>query len=148
MLSNSQSVPPSTYTSGNINLAQTAPASVFSSYHYEQQQPILTPPAQNFAVAHLAQCFNTQTNNGAIKERNPQQAQIDKRTRSFKDQTGTKLSTLNESHSLPVYEGQVNEQLTPTSTPTQNRKETKRKSNLFTVRIRNQFFKYFLRKYW
>lgn len=28
----------------------------------------------------------------------------------------------------------TNEQLTPTSTPTQKRKETKRKSNLFTVR--------------
>jgi hypothetical protein len=44
-----------------------------------------------------------------------------------------KLSTLSETKSLPVHEGQIkidfNEQLTPTSTPTQ-----KRKSNLFTVR--------------
>jgi len=33
--------------------------------------------------------------------------------------------------SLPIHD--TNEQLTPTSTPTQKRKETKRKSNIFTV---------------
>ncbi len=143
ILSNSHSIPPSSsYLPGNINLTQTAPASVFSSYHYDQQPPILSPPIQNFAVAQLAQCFNTQTINGVLKDRNnQQQTQIDKHTRSFKEQSGIKLSTLNETQSLPVHEGQgkidSNEQLTPTSTPTQKRKDTKRKSNLFTV---NFFF--------
>ncbi len=135
ILSNSHSVPPPSHLPGNINLTQTAPAAVFSSYQYDQQPPILSPPTQNFAVAQLAQCFNTQTN-GVLKDRNNQ---VDKRHRSFKEQPGMKLSTLNETHSLPVHEGQTrvetNEQLTPTSTPTQKRKETKRKSNLFTVRI-------------
>jgi hypothetical protein len=140
MLTNSQSVPPLSHLPGNINLTQTAPASVFSSYHYDQQPPILSPPTQNFAIAQLAQCLNTQAINGVLKDRNNQQIQLDKRTRSFKEQqSGIKLSTLSETHSLPVHEGQTridtNEQLTPTSTPTQKRKDTKRKSNLFTVRI-------------
>jgi hypothetical protein len=97
LISNSHSVPSSSYIAGNINLAQTAPASVFSSYHYQQeQQPILVPPSQ-------------QSTNGVLKDRNNQQQQnqIDKRTRSFKEPTGNKLSTLNEMQSLPVHEGQV-----------------------------------------
>ena len=145
LISNSHSVPSSSYVAGNINLAQTAPASVFSSYPYQQevQQPILMPP-------------NQQTTNGVLKDRNNQQQQQnqnDKRTRSFKEPTGNKLSTLNEMQPLPTSEGQVrrkssfpedeklfffsqtNEQLTPTSTPTQKRKETKRKSNIFTVNL-------------
>jgi hypothetical protein len=111
---------------------------VFSSYHHDhhQQPPILSPPSQNFAVTQLAQCFNTQSNNGVLKDRNNHQ--IDKRNRSFKDSTGMKLSTLTETQSLPVHEGQIkvdiHERTTPTSTPIQKRKETKRKSNLFTVR--------------
>jgi hypothetical protein len=32
---------------------------------------------------------------------------MDKRTRSFKEPTGNKLSTLNETQSLAVHEGQV-----------------------------------------
>ena len=99
LISNSHSVPSSSYIAGNINLAQTAPASVFSSYHYQheqQHQPILAPP-------------NPQTTNGVLKDRNNhQQIQNDKRTRSFKEPpTGNKLSTLNEMQSLPVHEGQV-----------------------------------------
>ncbi|CAF3262863.1 unnamed protein product [Rotaria sp. Silwood2] len=132
LVTNSHSVP-SSYVAGNINLAQTAPASVFSSYHYQQeQQPILVLPTQNFPIAQLAQCFNNQSTNGVLKDRNNQQQQIDKRNRSFKEPIGNSLSTLKEAQSLPVHEGQTNEQLTPTSTPTQKRKETKRKSNLFT----------------
>lgn len=78
-----------------MNLAQTAPASVFSSYHLQQdqQQPILIPPS------------NVQSTNGVLKDRNNQQN--DKRTRSFKEPTGNKLSTLNEMQTLPVHEGQV-----------------------------------------
>jgi Arf-GAP/GTPase/ANK repeat/PH domain-containing protein 1/3 len=138
ILANSQSVPSTSHLPANINLIQTAPASVFSSYHYDQQPPILSPPNQNFAIAQLAQCLNTQTINGVLKDRNnQQQMQLDKRTRSFKEQqSGMKLSTLSETHSLPIHESQTrvdtNEQLTPTSTPTQKRKDTKRKSNLFT----------------
>jgi hypothetical protein len=98
MISNSHSVPSSSYVAGNINLAQTAPASVFSSYHYQQdqhQQPILVPPSQ-------------QSTNGVLKDRNnQQQIQMDKRTRSFKEPTGSKLSTLNEMQSFPGNEGQV-----------------------------------------
>lgn len=102
LISNSHSVPSSSYVAGNINLAQTAPASVFSSYHYQQeqqqQQPILMPP-------------NQQTTNGVLKDRNNQQQQQqnanDKRTRSFKEPTGIKLSTLNEMQPLPPTEGQV-----------------------------------------
>jgi hypothetical protein len=140
ILSASHSIPASAHFAGNINLAQTAPASVFSSYHYEQQQSpsIGSPQTQNLAVAQLAQCFNNQTINGVLKDRNnQQQIQMDKRIRSYKDQPGMKLSTLSETQSLPVHDGQIridaNEQVTPTSTPTQKRKETKRKSNLFTV---------------
>jgi len=71
-----------------------------------------------------------------LKDRNSQQQQqtLDKRTKSFKDQTAMKLSTLSETHSLPMSD--ANEQITPTSTPTQKRKENKRKSNLFTVNLR------------
>ncbi len=99
LISNSHSVPSSSYIAGNINLVQTAPASVFSSYHYQheqqQHQPILVPP-------------NQQSTNGILKDRNnQQQIQNDKRTRSFKEPTGNKLSTLNEMQSLPVHEGQV-----------------------------------------
>ncbi|CAF4273744.1 unnamed protein product, partial [Rotaria sordida] len=80
----------------------------------------------------------TQTLNGVLKDRNNQQQQqqpqpqIDKRTRSFKEQFGTKLSTLTETQSLPVYEGQSKSDTNDQLTPTQKRKETKRKSNLFT----------------
>ena len=43
--------------------------------------------------------------NGVLKDRNnQQQQQIDKRTRSFKDQPGMKLSTLSETQSLPVHD--------------------------------------------
>jgi hypothetical protein len=98
LISNSHSVPSSSYIAGNINLAQTAPASVFSSYHYQQEhqhQPILVPP-------------NQQSTNGVLKDRNnQQQIQNDKRTRSFKEPPGNKLSTLSEMQSLPVHEGQV-----------------------------------------
>ncbi|CAF1106197.1 unnamed protein product [Adineta ricciae] len=140
ILSSSHSIPASSHLTGNVSLTQTAPASVFSAYHFEQPQhppPILSPPTQNLAVAQLAQCFNSQSINGVLKDRNNQQ-QIpnDKRNRTFKDQQAMKLSTLSETLSLPVHEGQIrhdiNEQITPTSTPTQKRKETKRKSNLFT----------------
>ena len=90
LISNSHSVPSSSYVAGNINLTQTAPASVFSSYQdqiqHQQQQPILTPPS-----------------NGVLKDRNNQ------RTRSFKEPSGNKLSTLNEMQTLPVQEGQVKE---------------------------------------
>lgn len=137
ILSSSHSIPASSHLTGNINLTQTAPASVFSSYHFERQQPppILSPPTQNLAVAQLAQCFNSHPINGVLKDRNnQQQMQNDKRLRPV-----TKLTTLSETQSLPVHEGQIridaNEQLTPTSTPTQKRKETKRKSNIFTVGI-------------
>ncbi|CAF4856495.1 unnamed protein product, partial [Rotaria sp. Silwood2] len=41
---------------------------------------------------------------------NQQQQQINKRTRSFKDQSGMTLSTLSKTQSLPVHD----EQLTPT----------------------------------
>jgi len=122
-------------TSGNLNLAQTAPAGVLSTYQHA------SPPSheQNFAIAQLAQCLTTpnsssSSNNGVLKDRNNHhQQQIDKRTRSFKEPLPMKLTTLNETQILPSHEGQMtNEQLTPTSTPTQKRKETKRKSNLFT----------------
>ena len=140
MLSTSQSIASSSYLSGQISLTQTAPASVFSSYHYDQQPPLLSSPMQNFVVAQLAQCLSSQGSNGILKDRNNQQiVQLDKRTRSFKDQPGMKLSTLNETQSLPVHEGQMrnetSEQMTPISTPTQKRKDTKRKSNLFTVSL-------------
>ncbi|CAF5047765.1 unnamed protein product, partial [Rotaria magnacalcarata] len=74
---NTHSVP-SSYVAGNINLAQTAPASVFSSYHYQQeqqqqQQSVLVLPSQNFPIAQLAQCFNSQAANGILKDRNNQQ---------------------------------------------------------------------------
>ncbi|CAF1280850.1 unnamed protein product, partial [Adineta steineri] len=60
ILSSSHSIPASSHFTGNINLSQTTPASVFSSYHYEQHQPPnLSPATQNLAVAQLAQCFNT-----------------------------------------------------------------------------------------
>ncbi|CAF3501843.1 unnamed protein product [Rotaria socialis] len=140
LITNTHSVP-SSYVAGNINLAQTAPASVFSSYHYQQeqqqqqqqQQSVFVLPSQNFPIAQLAQCFNSQAANGILKDRNNQQQQLqDKRNRSFKEPIGNSLSTLKEAQSLPIHEGQTNEQLTPTSTPTQKRKETKRKSNLFT----------------
>ena len=134
MLSNSQSVPPSTHTGGSLNLTQTAPASVFSSYRYESQgstQTLLSSPTPNLSVT---QYFHTPTMNGVLKDRNNQhQGQSDKRTRSFKDQQGGKLSTLNESQLTTGQE--INEQITPTSTPTQKRKESKRKSNLFTVSV-------------
>lgn len=138
MLSSSQSIPSSSGLPAHINLTQTAPASVFSSYHYDQQAPVLSPPMQNFVVAQLAQCLSIQGSNGILKDRNNQQlvVQLDKRTRSFKEQPGMKLATLNETQSLPVHEGgQVGEQMTPISTPTQKRKDTKRKSNLFTVSL-------------
>ena len=82
--------------------------------------------------------------NGVLQDRQhhyyqQQPIQIDKRHRSVKEQAGTKLSTLSETFSLPVHDGQarldIHEQLTPISTPTQKRKETKRKSNIFTVRV-------------
>jgi hypothetical protein len=142
ILSNSQSIPSTSY------LTQTAPASVFSSHHYDQQSPILSSPIQqNFAVAKLVQSVNTPTMNGVLKDRNNQQQQqnqIDKRRRSFKEQQPEmRLSTLSETNSLPVHENQtINEQITPTSTPTQKRKETKRKSNIFTVRKIEFFFLY------
>ncbi|CAF0838528.1 unnamed protein product [Adineta ricciae] len=137
IFSNNHNVPSSSYVAGNVNLAQTAPASVFSSYQYPQEpQPVLVPPTQSFPIAQLAQCFNNQTSNGVLKDRNnqqqQQQQQLDKRSRSFKEPTGNKLSTLSEGQSFPGHEGQTNEQLTPSSTPTQKRKETKRKSNIFT----------------
>jgi len=99
LISSSHSVP-SSYIAGNINIPQTTPTSVFSSYHYQQeQQPILIPPTQNF-----------QSTNGVLKDRNnqqQQQIQNDKRNRSFKEPTGNKLSTLNEIQTLPISEGQV-----------------------------------------
>ena len=114
LISNSHSVPSSSYVAGNIHLAQTAPASVFSSYHFQnEQQPILVPPAQSFPIAQLAQCFNSTSTNGVLKDRNnqqqqqQQQAQLDKRTRSFKEPLGTKLSTLNEAQPLPFHETPV-----------------------------------------
>ena len=115
LVSNSHSVPSSSYVAGNIHLAQTAPASVFSSYHFQnEQQPILVPPAQSFPIAQLAQCFNSTSTNGVLKDRNnqqqqqqQQQAQLDKRTRSFKEPLGTKLSTLNEAQPLPFHETPV-----------------------------------------
>ncbi len=58
MLSNSHSILPPSHLPGNINLTQTSPASIFSSYHYDQQPTILSPPTQNFAVAKLVRCFN------------------------------------------------------------------------------------------
>ncbi|CAF3726435.1 unnamed protein product [Rotaria sordida] len=138
VLTNSQSISQSSLITGNTNLPKTTPPSIFSSYHYDQQPPILSPSIQNTAIAQLAQCINTQTLNGVLKDRNNQQQQqqpqpqIDKRTRSFKEQFGTKLSTLTETQSLPVYEGQSKSDTNDQLTPTQKRKETKRKSNLFT----------------
>ncbi|CAF5118927.1 unnamed protein product, partial [Rotaria sp. Silwood1] len=137
VLTNSHSVPQSSHITGNINLTKTTPASIFSSYHHDQQSSIVSPPTQNLAIAQLAQCVNNQTLNGVLKDRNNQQQQqqhqqIDKRTRSFKEQFGTKLSTLNETHSLPVYDTQSKIDTNDQLTPTQKRKETKRKSNLFT----------------
>jgi len=107
-LSNSQSVPQtsSMYISG----------------------PLLSSPTPNLSNS---QFFQTPTMNGVVKERNSHhQSQSDKRNRSFKDQQTTKLTILNETHFSSGHD--VNEQLTPTSTPTQKRKESKRKSNLFT----------------
>jgi hypothetical protein len=101
---------PSSYVAGNINLAQTAPASIFSSYHVptESGTPMLVQP-----IAQLAQCFNSTTNNGVLKDRNNQQQpsltnnQMDKRTRSFKEPMGVKLTTLNEGTALASHESQV-----------------------------------------
>ena len=114
LFSNNHNTPSSSYVAGNINLAQTAPASVFSSYQYPQEpQPVLVPPTQSFPIAQLAQCFNSQTSNGVLKDRNnqqqqqQQQQQLDKRSRSFKEPTGNKLSTLSEGQSFPGHEGQV-----------------------------------------
>ena len=106
LISSSHGVPSSSYIAGNINLAQTAPASVFSSY---QQQPILVPPHPNLSTAPLVQSFSTPSSNGVLKDRHNQQAasQLDKRTRSFKEPLGVKLSTLNEAQALPAHEGQV-----------------------------------------
>ncbi|CAF3961234.1 unnamed protein product [Rotaria sp. Silwood2] len=137
VLTSSQSVPQSSHMTGNINSTKATPASIFSSYHYDQQPPIISPPTQNLAIAQLAQCVNTQTLNGVLKDRNnqqqqQQQPQIDKRTRSFKEQLGAKLSTLSETQLLPVYEAQSRIDTNDQLTPTQKRKETKRKSNLFT----------------
>lgn len=111
LITNTHNVP-SSYVAGNINLAQTAPASVFSSYHYpqeqQQQQSGHMLPPQNFPIAQLAQCFNSQTTNGVLKDRNNQQPQQqDKRNRPFKEPIANSLSTLKEAQSLPVYEGQV-----------------------------------------
>ena len=126
-LTNSQSVPPSSYIPGALNLTQTAPASVLSNYRYDSPGPNLS----------LGPGFHTPTGNGVLKDRNSQQQQqlsIDKRNRSLKDPLGSKLSTLSETPLLPGQERvEGNEQITPTSTPTQKRKETKRKSNIFTV---------------
>lgn len=120
MLSNSQSVPPSSYTSGSINLTQTAPASILSS------------PTTNFSSTQI---FQTPTMNGLSKDRTQQQqqGQSDKRNRSVKESTAGKLSTLNETQFSSGQE--IAEQITPTSTPTQKRKESKRKSNIFTVSV-------------
>lgn len=112
LISNTHSVP-SSYVAGNINLAQTTPTSVFSSYHYQQEQqqqpPMLVLPTQNFPIAQLAQCFNSQPTNGVLKDRNnqQQQQQVDKRTRSFKEPIGSSLSTVKEMQPLPIHEGQV-----------------------------------------
>lgn len=105
LISSSQSVPSASYVAGNINLTQSQPTSVFSSYQiqHDQQQPILVPPAQTFSNSSV---------NGVLKDRNIQQqqqtpVQIDKRTRSFKEPLPMKLTTVNETHALTVHEGQV-----------------------------------------
>ena len=123
-LSNSQSVPSASYIPGALSLTQTAPASVLSNYRYDGST-LLASPTPNLS---LGQVFQTPTNNGVLKDRN----------RTLKDPVGSKLSTLNETQTLPGQQQQqerfdANEQITPTSTPTQKRKETKRKSNIFTV---------------
>ncbi|CAF1325013.1 unnamed protein product, partial [Didymodactylos carnosus] len=143
LTTNNQSVPTS-YIVGN-SLAQTAPASVFSSYHYQQHQgqgqeiPAGIGGQPIMAVAQLAQCINNAMGpSNGVKDRStilPSSAlQLDKRSRSFKEPA--KLSTLSEQQSLQSQHqqqtGLLNEPLTPSSTPTQKRKETKRKSNLFT----------------
>ncbi|CAF1959252.1 unnamed protein product [Rotaria magnacalcarata] len=137
ILTNSQSATQSSHLTGHVNLAKTAPASIFASYHYDQQQPILSPPTQNIPIAQLAQCVNTQAMNGVLKDRNNQQqqqqlSQVDKRTRSFKEPFTGKLSTLTETQTLPIYEGHSRIDTNEQVTPTQKRKESKRKSNIFT----------------
>ena len=109
LISSSHSVPSSSYVAGNINLAQTAPASVFSSYHLphdqqQQQQPILVPPHQILSTGPLVP-----SSNGVLKDRHNQQgsSQLEKRTRSFKEPLGVKLSTLSEAQAMPLHEGQV-----------------------------------------
>lgn len=127
-LSNSQSVPSSSYIPGALSLTQTAPASVLSNYRYDGST-LLASPTPNLS---LGQVFQTPTNNGVLKDRN----------RTLKDPVGSKLSTLNETQMLPGQQQErfdANEQITPTSTPTQKRKETKRKSNIFTVSWQNPF---------
>lgn len=103
LISSSHSVPSSSYVAGNINLAQTAPASVFSSFH---QQPILVPPHQTLSTV---QSLSSPSSNGVLKDRHNQQgsSQLDKRTRSFKEPLGVKLSTLSEAQVMPLHEGHV-----------------------------------------
>ena len=141
-LPNSHSAPSPSYITPTMNLAQTAPASSFSSHRYEHQ-PIISPtPAGRLSAT---QYFHTSTINGVLQDRQhhpyqQQSIQIDKRHRAVKEQAATKLSPLTETFSLPVHDGQarldMHEQSTPISTPTQKRKETKRKSNIFTVRVK------------
>ena len=104
LVSNSHHLPTS-YIAGNTNLSQTSSP----SYHYQQEQhPMLVLPTQNFPIAQLAQCFNNQSPNGILKDRNnQQQIPIDKRSRSFKEPVGNSLSTLKEAQSLPAHEGHV-----------------------------------------
>lgn len=139
MLTNSQSTPQSSHFTGNMNVTKMPPTSFFSSFHYDQQPQILSPPIQNIAISQFAPSITNQSLNGVLKDRNNQQQQqqalqYDKRNRSLKDQLSNKLTTLNETHSLPNNDGQLKTDISEQITPTQKRKETKRKSNLFTVR--------------
>lgn len=141
-LINSQSGPSSSHAGGNLNMIQTGPASMQANYrHDQQQQMIMSSPTPNLNSGTF---LHTPTLNGVLKDRNNQQTTLsqteNKTSRSMKEQIKAKSSNPSETlFSLgQETQGRVDqgEQLTPTSTPTQKRKEHKRRSNIFTVSLR------------
>ena len=118
----------------NINLIETRATSSISSYDCEPQE---LSSVQNLPNVQLNRCLNNQTMNSILRDRNNQEAQVEKCARSFKEQSGKRLLMLNEIQSLSEHRRQSRVQENEQLIPTHKLKESKWKLILFTVRIKS-----------